>query len=115
MFVMWRTTRDVKWRERGWGIWTSIENVTRTFSGYASIADVDTRYPIQLDSMPRWAMPTLHCMLLFLISVSDVVHHASYFLSETIKYAYLLAIDRDPWPMDKYVFNTEAHPLPIFS
>ena len=38
----------------------------------------------------------------------------SYFLSETIKYAYLIAIDGDPWPMDKYVFNTEAHPLPIF-
>jgi mannosyl-oligosaccharide alpha-1,2-mannosidase len=37
----------------------------------------------------------------------------SYFLSETIKYAYL-AIDEDPWLADKFVFNTEGHPWPVF-
>jgi mannosyl-oligosaccharide alpha-1,2-mannosidase len=35
-------------------------------------------------------------------------------MSETIKYAYLLTRDDDPWPVDKFVFNTEGHPLPIF-
>ena len=38
----------------------------------------------------------------------------SFFLAETLKYLYLLFINEDPWPLDKYVFNTEAHPLPIF-
>ena len=38
----------------------------------------------------------------------------SFFLAETLKYLYLLFINDDPWPLDKYVFNTEAHPLPVF-
>lgn len=32
-----------------------------------------------------------------------------------MKYAYLLTLDEDPWPVDKFVFNTEAHPLPVFT
>lgn len=40
----------------------------------------------------------------------------SFFLSETLKYLYLLfADDQDILPLDKYVFNTEAHPLPIYN
>ena len=31
-----------------------------------------------------------------------------------LKYLYLLFIDDDMVPLDKWVFNTEAHPLPIF-
>ena len=40
----------------------------------------------------------------------------SFFLAETLKYFYLLFSD-DPrlMPFDKYVFNSEAHPLPIYS
>jgi mannosyl-oligosaccharide alpha-1,2-mannosidase len=38
----------------------------------------------------------------------------SYALAETFKYLYLIFLDHDPLPMDKWVFNTEAHPLPIF-
>jgi mannosyl-oligosaccharide alpha-1,2-mannosidase len=110
MFVMWRATRDVKWREHGWDIWTSIANKTRTSSGYASVANVDSSDPMLIDSMPRWVMHALSPG-----SISDVRYRPSYFLSETMKYAYLLAIDQDPWPVDKFVFNTEAHPLPIFS
>jgi len=39
----------------------------------------------------------------------------SYFLAETIKYAYLITLDEDPWPADAYILNTEAHPLPVFT
>ena len=39
----------------------------------------------------------------------------SWFLAETLKYLYLLFDDTDSYPLDKWVFNTEAHPLPIFS
>ncbi|GAB0496713.1 hypothetical protein MMPV_008028 [Pyropia vietnamensis] len=47
----------------------------------------------------------------------------SFFLAETLKYLYLLfeappdgAADADAvlLPLDRYVFNTEAHPLPVF-
>lgn len=59
----------------------------------------------------------------------------SYFLAETLKYLYLLfdepqerpllgkgghghELDKDGgglYPLKKWVFNTEAHPLPVFS
>lgn len=31
-----------------------------------------------------------------------------------LKYLFLLFREDDPVPMDRWVFNTEAHPLPIF-
>ena len=37
----------------------------------------------------------------------------SFFLAETLKYLYLLFSEDDLISLDKYVFNTEAHPLGI--
>ena len=39
----------------------------------------------------------------------------SFFLGETLKYLYLLFADPDKHEIDltKWIFNTEAHPLPI--
>jgi hypothetical protein len=37
----------------------------------------------------------------------------SFFLSETLKYLYLIFSPDDVVPLDKYVFNTEGHPLKI--
>jgi len=31
-----------------------------------------------------------------------------------LKYLYLAFVDRDPIDLEKWVFNTEAHPLPVF-
>ncbi|KAJ3109109.1 mannosyl-oligosaccharide alpha-1,2-mannosidase [Phlyctochytrium bullatum] len=42
-------------------------------------------------------------------------HMESFFLGETLKYFYLLFSDDDAGlPLDRYVFNTEAHPFPVF-
>ena len=39
----------------------------------------------------------------------------SFWLAETLKYFYLLfSDDPDLIPLDEFVFNTEAHPLPIW-
>lgn len=39
----------------------------------------------------------------------------SFFLGETLKYLYLLfADDRYLLSLDQFVFNSEAHPLPIY-
>lgn len=39
----------------------------------------------------------------------------SFFLGETLKYLYLLfSDDMELLSLDKYIFNTEAHPLPIW-
>ena len=37
----------------------------------------------------------------------------SFFLAETLKYLYLIFTDDDVMPLDRWVFNTEAHPLPV--
>jgi mannosyl-oligosaccharide alpha-1,2-mannosidase len=48
--------------------------------------------------------------------VTDPKHdnqQQSFFLAETLKYLYLLYASSDVIPLDSYVFNTEAHPLPV--
>lgn len=50
------------------------------------------------------------------VYASRVVHddvQQSFFLAETLKYLYLLYSDEDFISLDEWVFNTEAHPLPI--
>lgn len=34
--------------------------------------------------------------------------------AETLKYLYLLFSDNNVLPLDEVVFNTEAHPMPLF-
>ncbi|KAG6821465.1 hypothetical protein H0H93_010189 [Arthromyces matolae] len=74
-YVLWKTTGQEVWRERGWMIFEAIEKHARTEHGYANIAHVDMSAPSQVDEMPS---------------------------------------GEDPLPFDQWVFNTEAHPLPIF-
>ena len=38
----------------------------------------------------------------------------SFFLAETLKYLFLLFGSEEVVSLDQWVFNTEAHPLPIF-
>ncbi|KAE9399903.1 glycoside hydrolase family 47 protein [Gymnopus androsaceus JB14] len=90
LYLLWRITGNSKWRDRGWKIFESIERHTKTSTGYASLKSVEVLPAVKDDDMP------------------------SYFLAETLKYLYLMFIDRDPIPLDQWVFNTEAHPLPIF-
>ena len=59
----------------------------KTQTGYTSIEDV--RILKQSDHMP------------------------SFFFAETLKYAYLLFAPKETLDLDKYVFNTEAHPFLI--
>jgi mannosyl-oligosaccharide alpha-1,2-mannosidase len=51
---MWRTTGDVKWRERGYRIFQAMEKHTRTEYGYTSIRGVNTKIVQKLDDMPRY-------------------------------------------------------------
>ncbi|KAG6864850.1 hypothetical protein C0991_006791 [Blastosporella zonata] len=90
LYILWRVTGDLKWREYGWRIFAAIEQEAKTPSGYASVKAVDVSPASLYDDMP------------------------SYFLAETLKYLYLLFINEDPIPLEKWVFNTEAHPFPVF-
>ncbi|TFK51900.1 glycoside hydrolase family 47 protein [Heliocybe sulcata] len=91
LYLMWRTTGDERWRERSWAIFQSIERELKTTTGY-TIAKVVYNDPITLgNSMP------------------------SYFLAETLKYLYLSFKNEDLVPLNKWVFNTEAHPFEVFN
>ncbi|XP_059398370.1 endoplasmic reticulum mannosyl-oligosaccharide 1,2-alpha-mannosidase-like [Carassius carassius] len=93
LFYMYRFTKDSKYRDWGWDIMQSFNKYTRVPSGgYTSIGNV--RDP--LNPAPRDKME-------------------SFFLGETLKYLFLLfSDDNELISLDKYVFNTEAHPLPIW-
>lgn len=67
----------------------ALEKTCRTSGGFSGIRDVYQIKPPQDDVQQ------------------------SFFLAETLKYLYLLFTDDSVIPLDKWVFNTEAHPLPI--
>ena len=93
LFVLWRVTRNPKYRDWGWDVAVAIQRHARVpAGGYASVQDV----AVQPGS----------------VVLRD--HMESFFLAETLKYLYLL-FDDDPGllPLDKWVFNTEAHPTPV--
>ena len=55
---MWRTTGDVKWREKGYAIFQAINKFARTEYGFASVHGVDGNIR-QLDDMPRYGFESL--------------------------------------------------------
>ncbi|KAJ6605364.1 glycoside hydrolase family 47 protein [Mycena vulgaris] len=84
-------TGDTRYRAYAWGIFEAIEQHARLpGGGYATVADVDT-VPVRLEDKQE-----------------------TFYLSETLKYLFLTFADESVLPLDEYVFNTEAHPLPIF-
>ncbi|KAF9295034.1 mannosyl-oligosaccharide alpha-1,2-mannosidase [Linnemannia elongata] len=92
LFYLWRLTGDEKYRHWGWKIFEAIEKYSKVpTGGYSSIHDI------------RQASD---------INFSDKME--TFFLAETLKYFYLLFGSNDVLPLDEYVFNTEAHPLPVF-
>ena len=88
-FVLWRTTHDPKYREWAWEAFVAIRNICKVEGGYSGIHNVDQLPPAHDDTQQ------------------------SFFLAETLKYLYLIFSDDSVIPLDKYVFNTEAHPLGI--
>ncbi|RYP31668.1 hypothetical protein DL768_011164 [Monosporascus sp. mg162] len=88
VFFMYRITGDQEYQEIAWRMYQSIVNATETDLAFASIEDVTvTGETEKVDSME------------------------SFWLSETLKYFYLIFSSPDIISLDQYVFNTEAHPL----
>uniref|UniRef100_A0A914DVW8 Alpha-1,2-Mannosidase n=1 Tax=Acrobeloides nanus TaxID=290746 RepID=A0A914DVW8_9BILA len=88
-FYLWRLTRKQKYREWVWDGISAIEKHCRIKTGgYSGLKNV---------YKPKEGHDDIQ---------------QSFFLAETLKYAYLTFAD-DSIPLDRWVFNTEAHPLPI--
>ncbi len=88
-FYLWRTTKEQKYRDWAWEMVEALEKHCRSEDGYSGLRDVTSNNP----------------------SKDDV--QQSFFFAETLKYLYLIFSDDDVIPLDKYVFNTEAHPFLI--
>ena len=88
-FILWRITKKQKYRDWAWDVVQALEKHTRTENGYSGIRSVYS-VPTQFDDVQQ-----------------------SFFLAETLKYLYLIFSDDSTFPLDKWVFNTEAHPFPI--
>ncbi|NXD84547.1 MA1C1 mannosidase, partial [Halcyon senegalensis] len=86
---MWRLTHEPKYRQWGWEVVKALEKHCRVEAGFSGIRDVYTTIPSH-DNMQQ-----------------------SFFLAETLKYLYLLFCEDDVLSLDDWVFNTEAHPLPV--
>lgn len=87
VFIMYRITGDPAWMDKAWDMFSHIEKHTRTEVAAASLLDVTVEKPGQFDSME------------------------SFWLAETLKYFYLIYSDWETVNLDKWVLNTEAHPL----
>lgn len=79
VFIMYRITGDAYWAEVGWDMFSSIAAHTRTKLAHSAIEDVTSPSPKRVDEME------------------------SFWLAETLKYAYLLYSDWDVVSLDEYV------------
>ena len=90
LFVLWRVTGRPVYRDWGWAIFEAFEKHCRVAGGgYSGLKDVTV----------------------------DPARHTgrmeSFFTAETLKYLWLLFADTAVVPLDRWVFNTEAHPLRV--
>ncbi|KAK0408930.1 hypothetical protein QR680_004245 [Steinernema hermaphroditum] len=89
-FYLWRLTKKKVYKEWVWEAMMAIEKHCKVDAGYAGLRNVYKPED----------------------GYDDVMQ--SFFFAETLKYGYLTFAD-DKIPLDHWVFNTEAHPLPIYS
>ncbi|KAI4472103.1 mannosyl-oligosaccharide alpha-12-mannosidase-related [Holotrichia oblita] len=81
------------YQDWGWEIFQAFEKYTKVTNGYTSIGNVRNAAAVKPKDMME-----------------------SFFLGETLKYLYLLfADDTKLLDLDKYVLNSEAHPLPVYN
>ncbi|KAL4674811.1 hypothetical protein H8959_018745, partial [Pygathrix nigripes] len=88
-WYLWRFTHDPRYRQWGWEAALAIEKYCRVSGGFSGVKDVYSSTPTHDDVQQ------------------------SFFLAETLKYLYLLFSGDDLLPLEHWVFNTEAHPLPV--
>lgn len=79
VFIMYRATGDVYWREKGWEMFKAIEKHTIATYGASAINDVTSEKPVGVDEME------------------------SFWLAETLKYFYLLFSEPTLISLDDYV------------
>lgn len=97
-YYAWRISGDPKYRDWAWDAFQAINTTCRAGSGYAELLNVNAPGGGSFSNFQD-----------------------SFFFAEVLKYAYLIQTDDnaifqvDQHGDNQYVFNTEAHPLKVFS
>ncbi|XP_005183517.2 endoplasmic reticulum mannosyl-oligosaccharide 1,2-alpha-mannosidase isoform X2 [Musca domestica] len=91
LYYFYALTGNRSYQDMGWTIFQAFEKYAKVAHGYSSIGNVKNIFNTRLRDMME-----------------------SFWLGETLKYFYLL-FSNNPKEIDleKWVFNTEAHPLPV--
>lgn len=89
LFYLHRLTGDAKYRRMGKKMFHAIVKHAKVDAGFASVRHVDQVPTQKLDEMQSFVM------------------------AETFKYLFLLFSPAEALDLDKYVLNTEAHPLRV--
>ncbi|KAF9139483.1 hypothetical protein BGX30_007893 [Mortierella sp. GBA39] len=85
LFILYRITGEGKYQEYAWKIVQAIEKHCRTKDGYSGLVNVMDASEGLTNTMP------------------------SHFLSQTLKYLYLIFDSPEVASLDDYIFNTEGH------
>jgi len=91
VFIMYRITGDTKYQDIAWEMFNAINDISNT--EFANAAIVDITRPKSNGEAPKQN------------------RMESFWLAETLKYFYLIFSEPGLVSLDKYVLNTEAHPL----
>ncbi|KAI8978519.1 glycoside hydrolase [Pilobolus umbonatus] len=91
LYYFYVFTKDTKYQDMAWDIFNSLYTYCRSNSGYSGLVNVDS------------------------VDTEKDDREESFFFAETLKYLYLIFDDphHPRFPLDEWVFNTEAHPLRI--
>ncbi|GAO13440.1 uncharacterized protein UV8b_00574 [Ustilaginoidea virens] len=90
VFIMYRITGDRAWQDKAWDMWRAIDNLTSTKLANSAVHNMN---PPQGED----------------VVLADSME--SFWLSETLKYFYLIFAEPHLISLDEWVFNTEAHPF----
>lgn len=102
VFYMYRVTGEKVWQQHGWDMFTSIERLTRVVDEDGRVTAYSAVSRVEYDPNKKRPENPNH---------NKRNEAESFWLGETLKYAYLLFADESVVSLDEYVLNTEAHPF----
>jgi hypothetical protein len=120
LFIAFRLTGEERFRDAAWDIFVNLQKNCRTPTAFSGIKDCDygrgaATATDDADAKSAWS-PRVHQRAR--VQGADGPANwrdsqESFFFAETLKYLYLIFSPTDVLPLDRFVFNTEAHPLGI--
>ncbi|KAL4921546.1 glycoside hydrolase [Aspergillus aurantiobrunneus] len=108
LLYMYRITGDETYQHWGWEMFKS-------FMKHSAVLEKSSRYETEAGDATMYRIASFTS--LSNVNVDPPVHRDNmegFWMSETLKYFYLLFSDRDFISLEENVFNTEAHPMPRF-